>query len=245
MSQSARALGSAIRVVFLDDGGVLNDNERRAPEWRRLLGEYFAPRFGGTPEAWGNANMVVFGGIWDDWWKALAAGTELSPDWWPLQDHRWLTGMFDRVGLPWPADIAGTTREARAHVMAHIDCAYPDAAPAVRALRERGVTLHMASGGLSYELAPYLERMGVRELFDRLYGPDLIGVHKNSARYYERIAEDSGVDPRDAIVVDSDAKPLEWADAVGFGTVHLDRLATGSRFARIATLDELVPLLER
>jgi hypothetical protein len=52
MSRSARAPVNQIRVVFLDDGGVLNDNERRAPEWRRLLGEFFAPRLGGTPEAW-------------------------------------------------------------------------------------------------------------------------------------------------------------------------------------------------
>ncbi|HLZ48240.1 MAG TPA: HAD family hydrolase, partial [Candidatus Limnocylindria bacterium] len=181
---------------------MLNDNDRRAPEWRRLLGEYFAPRFGGTPEAWGEANAAVFGGIWDDWWKARASGIELHPDWWPLQDHRWLTGMFDRVGLPWPADIPGTTNAARAHVMRHIDCAYPEAADAVRAMRALGLTVHTASGGLSYELAPYLERMGIRALFDRLYGPDLIGVHKNSARYYERIAEDSGADPRTSLVVD-------------------------------------------
>jgi len=53
MTPNARAPASAVRVVFLDDGGVLNDNDRRAVEWRRLLGEFFAPRLGGTPEAWG------------------------------------------------------------------------------------------------------------------------------------------------------------------------------------------------
>lgn len=235
---------SAIRVVFLDDGGVLNDNERRAPEWERLLGEFLSPRFGGTPQAWGEANHAVYGGLWDEWWKALAGGIELSPDWWPLQDHRWLTGMFDRVGVAWPADIPGTTRAARAHVMKYIDCAYPEAADAVRAIRALGLTVHTASGGLSYELAPYFERMGIRDLFDRLYGPDLIGVHKNSVHYYERIVEDSGVDPRTSVIVDSHAEPLEWADAVGFRTVHVDRRGTGSRFTRISSLDRLLPLLE-
>jgi FMN phosphatase YigB (HAD superfamily) len=102
----------------------------------------------------------------------------------------------------------------------------------------------MASGGLSYELAPYLKRMGILQLFDRLYGPDLIGTHKTSQRYYERIAEDSGVDPRAAIVVDDSAEPLRWADATGFRTVHLDRLGTGSRFSRITSLDQLVPLVD-
>ncbi|HEY8649058.1 MAG TPA: HAD family hydrolase [Candidatus Limnocylindria bacterium] len=240
-----RAPASPVRTVFLDDGGVLNDNERRAPEWRRLLGEFFAPRFGGTEEAWGAANMIVIREIWSDWELARAGGTELGPDWFPRQDERWLTGMFDRVGLPVPADIDGTVRASRAHVMAHIDCAFPEAAAAVRAVHARGLTLHMASGGLSSELAPYLERMGIRELFDRLYGPDLIGASKTSPRYYERIAADSGIDPETAIVVDSHAEPLEWAAASGFRTVHLDRGGAGSPFTRIASLDQLLPLLDR
>jgi hypothetical protein len=45
--------------------------------------------------------------------------------------------------------------------------------------------------------------------------------------------------------VDSHAGPLEWADAVGFRTVHVDRLGVGSRFDRITALDQLLPLLER
>jgi len=238
-----RAPARPVRTVFLDDGGVLNDNERRAPEWRRLLGEFFAPRFGATEQAWGAANMIVIREIWSDWELARAGGTELGPDWFPQQDERWLSGMFERVGLPVPADIDGTVRASRAHVMARIDCAFPEAAAAVRAIHARGLALHMASGGLSHELAPYLERMGIRELFDRLYGPDLIGASKTSPRYYERIAADSGVDPEAAIVVDSHAEPLEWAAAIGFRTVHLDRGGAGSPFTRIASLDQLLPLL--
>ena len=243
MSRGGRAPVSAIRVVFLDDGGVLNDNERRAPEWRRLLGEYFAPRFGGTPEAWGEANRVVFDGIWSDWERVQASGAEVGPEWFPSQDHRWLTGMFDGVGLPRPADIDGTIRASRAHVMAHIDCAYPDAMPAMHAMRSMGVTLHLASGGTSGELEPYMRRMGVWELIARPYGVDLLGTAKASRRYYERLAQDSGVDPRTAIVVDDSAKVLEWADAIGFRAVHMDRKGTGSRFTRITTLDQLLPLL--
>src|SRR5437762_592093 len=101
------------------------------------------------------------------------------------------------------------------------------------------------SGRVRWELEPYMRRMDVWGLIARPYGVDLLGAAKASRRYYERIAEDSGVDPAAAIVVDSHAEPLEWADSVGFKTVHLDRLRTGSRFTRIATLDQLVPLLER
>ncbi len=46
-------------VVFLDDGGVMNDNRMRGPAWQRLVAEYFAPRLGGEPAAWAAANRVA------------------------------------------------------------------------------------------------------------------------------------------------------------------------------------------
>jgi FMN phosphatase YigB (HAD superfamily) len=173
----------------------------------------------------------------------LARGEEVGIDWWPSQNQRWLIGMCERVGVPVPADVPGTVKASHAYVMARIDCAYDDAAPAMRAMRAMGVTLHLASGGQTYELEPYLRRMGAWELIDRPYGADLLGVNKQGRRYYERIVEDSGVDPRAAIVVDDSAEVLEWADAIGFRAVHMDRKGAGSRFTRIATLDQLLPLL--
>ena len=45
-------------VVFLDDGGVMNDNSQRGFQWRRLVGEFFVPLLGGTSEAWVEANRI-------------------------------------------------------------------------------------------------------------------------------------------------------------------------------------------
>jgi FMN phosphatase YigB (HAD superfamily) len=238
-----KAPARPVRVVFLDDGGVLNDNERRAPEWRRLLGEFFVPRLGGTPEAWAASNTIVIEEQWRAWQEIQRRGEEVGPDWWPAQNRRGLTGMCERVGVPVPADIEATVRASQLHVMRNIDCAYPDAAPAMRAMHARGIVLHLASGGQAWELEEYMRRMGVWELVGRPYGADLIATSKTGRRYYDRIIEDSGVDPRSAIVVDSHAEPLEWAAVAGFRTVHLDRAGTGSRFTRIASLDQLLPLL--
>ena len=38
-------------TVFLDDGGVLNDIERRIAEWGRLIADCLSPRLGGIREA--------------------------------------------------------------------------------------------------------------------------------------------------------------------------------------------------
>jgi len=43
--------------IFFDDGGVLNDNSKRGPKWWKHLGEWFAPRYGGTLEDWKRANI--------------------------------------------------------------------------------------------------------------------------------------------------------------------------------------------
>ena len=50
---------SRIEAVFLDDGGVMNDNALRAPQWRRMVGEYLPSRLGGDAAAWAAANREV------------------------------------------------------------------------------------------------------------------------------------------------------------------------------------------
>jgi HAD superfamily hydrolase (TIGR01509 family) len=244
MPLSARAPARPVRVVFLDDGGVLNDNDRRAPEWRRLLGEFFVPRLGGSAAAWAEANTVAMGTIVGEWQALQDGEVDVPIDWWPRQDARWLRTMCEHVGIDTPADIAGTVKASQRYVLERVECAFSDAAPALRAMKGRGLTLHTASGGLSHDLEPYLRRMGVLELFDTLYGPDLAGAHKTSRRYYDGIVEHSGVDPRDAVVVDDSPTVLEWAAGCGFRAVHMDRRAVGSRFERIGSLDQLLPLLE-
>jgi len=46
-------------AIFFDDGGVLNDNSIRAPQWKAFCGEFFHSRFGGDPEVWGEVNQNV------------------------------------------------------------------------------------------------------------------------------------------------------------------------------------------
>ena len=51
--------------LFIDDGGVMNDNARRAPQFARLVGKYMPPRLGGSPEAWAAANTEVATGLFE------------------------------------------------------------------------------------------------------------------------------------------------------------------------------------
>ncbi len=45
--------------IFLDDGGVITDKQRRAAEFERLVGDCFVPLLGGTEAAWTRAHRAV------------------------------------------------------------------------------------------------------------------------------------------------------------------------------------------
>ena len=209
-------------AIFLDDGGVMNDNQRRGAAWRRLIPQFLVPRLGGEPRAWSDANVPVFTALLHDYERSLVGQPEADYNVF-LRGFRlgWLRGMCERVGVAPPADdeCIALAAEAHAWITVRVDSALPGVAAAVRALHARGIPLHTASGEPSDELHGYLTGMGVRDCFRRLYGPDLVGVPKEGVPYYERAFADAGVDPRDAVVVDDFPGALRWAAEAGARTV--------------------------
>lgn len=240
------------RVVFLDDGGVLHDNERRAAEWRRLIGEYLTPRLGGDPDAWGEANRVVFDAQMQRFeeWSEVHAQDEVYVDFFSSDDEatRWLTEMCYEIGVrpPVGARCVAMAASTQRYVRSRVDSGFAEAPAAVRALFTAGFTLSTSSGEVSEELAGYMNALGIRDCFrGRLYGPDLIHTHKASPRYYERMLADAGVAPDDALVVDDNPKAIGWATEAGIPAVHLRRSGPEAADAThvIGNLNELLELL--
>ena len=240
-------------MIFLDDGGVLNDNERRAAEWRRLVGEYLAPRLGGDPAAWGEANQIVFDAPWQRFeaWSEAHARDDHYVDFFTSRDERirWLADMCQQVGVPVPRteECYALSVATEQYVIPRIHAVFPDAVEAIRKLHAGDHALATASGGLSNDLSRYLEGMGVRECFaGRLYGPDLVQTHKASPLYYERILADTGIDPSDALFVDDNVRAVAWAAEAGARTVHMCRQGEPAPAADyvVSNLLELVDLLD-
>jgi len=215
-------------TIFLDDGGVLNDNRLRETQWPHLLGEFLPPLLGGTPAAWAEANRVV-------------AGRLLAPDAWRGRMHAaadyaafergyvvdWLGGMCTILGIPIPAEAEAVEigRRASHYVTRRVRAAMPGAIVAVDALHAAGYPLFTAAGTASDDLAGYLDGMGLRVHFRRLYGPDLVGMPKRDAAYYRAIFADAGVDPATALVVDDSPLALGWAAEAHAVTVLVEHPA--------------------
>jgi HAD superfamily hydrolase (TIGR01509 family) len=235
-------------VIFLDDGGVLNDNRRRGPQWQRHVADFLAPRLGGYKRDWRLANAVVSERLFRDM-SPLASGTADHSFWAAPERYleEWLAGMCRELALDPPASATqrlALAQEAAAYVTRRVHAAIPGAIPAIRLLQRRGYTLHTASGEYAADLDGYLEGMGVRACFGTLYGCDLIGVAKSGPGYYERLFQHARVEPAQALVVDDTERALDWAAAIRACTVLCGSAApAGSRHSHVGRLADLPALL--
>ena len=209
----------SIRNIFLDDGGVMNDNQLRGPQWQRLIGELMALRLGGEPRVWREANRDHF----PETFKRYEARLRKEPliDIWDDYLFDWLGMMCEQVGVSVPAreEAVSIAREANAYITRRVHAALPGAVDTIRQLHAQGYRLHTASGGASHDLAGYLEAMGVRDLFGRLYGPDLVGLPLHGPQYYRRLLEDSGSEAKESVVVDDSSERLVWVMESGASAV--------------------------
>ncbi len=237
-------------MVFLDDGGVMNDNNERGLQWQRLVSEFFVPLLGGPAEAWSRANRVITDRLFEPaaWQRRVQAAADYN-SFDRAYQIEWLRGMCELAGIGTPPEeeCLRLARRAAAFITRRVQAALPGVVDAIRALHRQGYPLHTPSGEPSLELDGYLQAMEVRDCFGRLYGPDLIDTLKEGPEYYERIFADLGIAPADALVVDDSPRAIGWAAQVGARAVLVGdslRPHTGTAF-QIGSLVELPALLQR
>lgn len=222
-------------IIFLDDGGVMNNNLLRSVQWPRLAGAFFSAQLGGEPADWAKANRISVAAISEpqSWQARILA----APDYASFEREYWcdwVSNMCLLVGIATPPEEAciELARQAEAHITSRVKSAYPGAIEAICELHTQGYTLHTASGESSLNLHGYLEGMGVRDYFGRLYGPDLLNTFKETPAYYERLFADAQIAPSDALIVDDSPRILAWARDLGATTV----LVNAEREAPAGTL---------
>jgi FMN phosphatase YigB (HAD superfamily) len=215
---------TTLLTIFLDDAGTMNDPEVRAGQVRRAVGEFLSGEIGGDAGMWGVACGEALAELWKGYRRTmfgnLAADYAVFRRRWLVE---WVTGMCVRRGVVAPDGDTCVDFALRmeAYATRRVRAAYPGVLEAIWELHGRGHVLHTASSEDSAELEGYLEGMGVRRCFGRLYGPDLTGVIKEGPLYYTRILADAGVAPGDALVVDDNPLVIGWAAAAGARTARI------------------------
>ena len=94
------------RILFLDDGGVMNDNAQRGPQWQKYLGEFLPAHLGGTPEAWAEANrLIISADFFDTFLERTFGGVDVSfQHYEEVYAKFWFEGMCKHVGVNTPDD---------------------------------------------------------------------------------------------------------------------------------------------
>jgi HAD superfamily hydrolase (TIGR01509 family) len=238
-------------TLFFDDGGVMNDNSLRGPQWRRFVAEFFVPLLGGTADAWSEANGEIMQRILspENILARMRAATDYADfDWHYHLD--WLRGMCEFVGVATqPEDeCVQLAHRANAFIIPRVQSALPGVVDTIRLLSHQGYTLHTASGESSADLAGYLGGMGIRDCFGRLYGPDLVDALKISPIYYEHIFADLGISPSDALIIDDTPGVINWAIQSGARAVLISddpSYAETETLFRCKSVTELPALLQR
>ena len=202
------------------------------------------PRLGREPRDWSQANMDAFEKTlnrYEPRWEQ-----EPLSDFWDDYLFDWLRLMCEQVGVGIPERdrAVSIAREASAYVTRRVQAAFPGAIETIRQLHAEGYLLHTASAEHSDDLAGYLEAMCVKDLFGRLYGPNLLDLPLSGPQYYRRLFEDSGVEASEAVVVDDSPRRVDWVVDAGASAVLVSRGRPTSnvRCPVISSLAEL-PLL--
>ncbi len=234
-------------TLFLDDGGVMNNNTQRGPQWQRYLGEFLPARLGGTPEAWAKANrLIIHADFFDSFLECTFGRADVS-----FQEYEktyarfWFAGMCKYVGVTPPDEdqCVPLMREASRYVALRVRAAYPGVIETIKTLYQEGYILHTASNEASYDLEGYLTGMGVRHCFDRLYGVDLVDILKESPEYYRRVLQDAGVEASQAVFVDDSARRLAYAAQLGAKTVLVRNTRDVQFDDTISSLQDTLELL--
>ena len=116
--------------------------------------------------------------------------------------------------------------------------AYPDAAPALRELRDSDEKL-VAVSNWDYSLPDVLDRVGVGELLDGSVSSAAAGARKPDPAIFEPALELAGVGPDEALHVgDTRREDVEGARAAGIRSLLIDRDGNGGDISSLREIRE-------
>jgi len=162
--------------------------------------------------------------------RAQGAG-EAADEWrnfWALTGDA-LDFALAAQGLAGEADL----RAALLAAFRRLD-AYPDAAPALRDLRRRGLRTAILSNGSAGMLADAVAAAGLEDLLDAVVSVDAVRIYKPSPRVYALAASVLDLPPEQLGFVSANAWDAAGAAAFGFGTVRLDRVGQPDEYGLAA-----------
>jgi FMN phosphatase YigB (HAD superfamily) len=208
-------------AIFFDDGGVLNDNSIRTPQWKAFCGEFFHSRFGGDPEVWGEANEKVITSLEIYSMDPKAINNDYTTYYKNFKSE-WVTRMFEEVRRPVPPKLEHERifETIIEYVWPKVHSEIPGIIESIKILYSKGFVLYTSTGLPSREIEMVLEAMGIKDFFSGFYGPDLINTRKANSNFFKAIFNDIELESKKAIVIEDRPRCIENALKTGANVIQ-------------------------
>ncbi|MCK6577937.1 MAG: hypothetical protein L6Q98_07510 [Anaerolineae bacterium] len=233
--------------VFFDVHDVLIDGRQLAGCYAAGVGRVLAARYGGSADAWAEANRQVFAD-WDSYYTDLnLSGDEGMRDYYEGM-FRTTRALFRLTGTPEPPfdELQALSRELPGQVTQGCRALYPEVRPALEGLRALGLTLGVISSAPEGQIRSSLEP--VLDLFDGwISGADTADRFDKDEGRYAAAALRSAAAPASCLIVDDKAFAVGAARRAGWFSVHCVRAAGASgtpAHTVVHDLLELIPLCQ-
>lgn len=144
------------------------------------------------------------------------------------------------------ARCGGISSEARKILLDAYEIldAFPDAAPALRSLRERGAKTVILSNGTPRALARAVASSGLGDLLDESLSADSLGRYKTAPEVYQMVGARYGV-ARDQVSFQSSNRwDVAGAARFGFRAIWINRTGAPDEYADLAPARVLSSLAE-
>jgi 2-haloacid dehalogenase len=122
--------------------------------------------------------------------------------------------------------------------------AYPDAAPALAALRGKGVRLALFTNGGPDMARAAMKASGLDALIDDLVSVDAVGIYKTSPLAYALLRDRLSLDASEIALVSSNRWDIAGGSAFGLEAIYLDRLGMPEEYADLAPSRRIASLID-
>jgi 2-haloacid dehalogenase len=207
MSDGSRALTGApllgVRAVVFDAYGTLYDVASAAEKARATLGEKWQP----LAELW-RAKQLQY-----TWLRSLMGR---HADFWRVTGDA-LDFALEALGIADPG--------VRDQLMALYNRlgAYPEARPALEALKAYGLQLAVLSNGTPRMLAAAAEAAGLAPLLDHVLSVEAVGIYKPTPQVYRLAPDELRLWPNEILFVSANGWDAAGAKTFGFRVAWCNR----------------------
>ena len=210
-----------ITHIFFDLSGTLVDSARMQQCYAHHLGLVMAERFGGSADAWTQANLTILAD-WDSYFADLDFdGDDGMADLWEGQ-LRVTRALFRLTGVKEPDGdvLAALSRELPYLATRRCDALYPESKLVIESLFHAGYVLGVATHLVSAQARGTLEGAGVLDYFrGPLLCPDVTERFRKDRDFFLT----ARIPSENCLVVDDSAEGIRGAKAAGMQTAYLRR----------------------